>query len=157
MQIVSRKEAMALGLARYAGSPCRFGHNAERYTNNGYCVECSKAGRARYREKNRKLLAAKAAAYKAANKGQLAVKKSAYRVANKEQIAAYRDKTGERRREADRDRWERKKKGRQLLESIKPKLAKVVSAPVKFGTGFHETMERRREIERAYREKKNAL
>ena len=41
MKIVSRREAMSLGLKRYyTGIPCSHGHVSERYTNMTRCVEC---------------------------------------------------------------------------------------------------------------------
>lgn len=46
MQIISRHEALALGLSRYSdGKPCRHGHQSERYASNGVCVACSEAHR----------------------------------------------------------------------------------------------------------------
>ena len=43
MNIISRKEAKAQGLARYfTGKPCKNGHIAERLTA-GHCVECHRA------------------------------------------------------------------------------------------------------------------
>lgn len=50
-QIISRKEAKALGLKRYfTGAPCKRGHIVERFLN-ARCVECNKfrpANRFRY-------------------------------------------------------------------------------------------------------------
>jgi hypothetical protein len=41
--VISRQEAEEAGLGRYfTGEPCRHGHVAERYTQNGICVQCSK-------------------------------------------------------------------------------------------------------------------
>lgn len=46
-EIISRKEARALGLKRYfTGKPCSRGHYRERTTSTGNCLECS---RGRYR------------------------------------------------------------------------------------------------------------
>ena len=43
MDIVTRKQAQAQGLARYfTGQPCKHGHTAERHTKNWTCCECSK-------------------------------------------------------------------------------------------------------------------
>lgn len=36
----SRSEALAMGRPRYVGHVCKRGHNGERYTNDGNCVEC---------------------------------------------------------------------------------------------------------------------
>ena len=38
------KEARLLGIPRYfTGTPCKRGHLAERYANNGHCIECDNA------------------------------------------------------------------------------------------------------------------
>lgn len=40
--IITRDEALALGLGRYfTGEPCKHGHVAERYTKRRQCVECN--------------------------------------------------------------------------------------------------------------------
>src|SRR5436305_910499 len=41
MQIVTLKEAKALGLTRYyTGVVCKYGHDSERMVSNHRCVEC---------------------------------------------------------------------------------------------------------------------
>jgi len=41
MGIISRHQAITLNLKRfYSGQPCKHGHNCERYTLNGGCVDC---------------------------------------------------------------------------------------------------------------------
>lgn len=43
MNQVSRAEARSLGMKRFfSGNPCPKGHNSERLTSNGTCIECSK-------------------------------------------------------------------------------------------------------------------
>jgi hypothetical protein len=43
MNITSRKDALAQGLARYfTGKPCKHGHTGERHTVNGLCVQCNR-------------------------------------------------------------------------------------------------------------------
>jgi hypothetical protein len=38
---ITRADAEAFGLKRfYTGQPCQWGHDAERYTCDGGCVEC---------------------------------------------------------------------------------------------------------------------
>ena len=54
----SRNAAIELGARRYFdGKPCPHGHVAERYTLNGYCVDCqrqrNREDRARARERMR--------------------------------------------------------------------------------------------------------
>ena len=42
-EIISRKSALAAGATHYfTGKPCKRGHVAERYPNNGECVVCAK-------------------------------------------------------------------------------------------------------------------
>lgn len=41
MQIISKSEAVILGLKKYfTGKPCKQGHISEKYTNKSTCVEC---------------------------------------------------------------------------------------------------------------------
>jgi hypothetical protein len=41
MEIISRNEALLAGKSRYfTGVPCRNGHIAERYVNQGQCIGC---------------------------------------------------------------------------------------------------------------------
>ncbi len=43
MEIISRKEAQALGLKRYfTGKPCKRGHVAPRFVSTSMCVECGR-------------------------------------------------------------------------------------------------------------------
>lgn len=42
MKISTRREAAEAGLKRfYTGKPCKFGHDAERFTTTGGCVKCN--------------------------------------------------------------------------------------------------------------------
>ncbi len=44
MDIITRKEAKARGLTRYfTGEPCKHGHAAERYTQDGNCAVCKRS------------------------------------------------------------------------------------------------------------------
>ena len=68
--MVSRKEAMEAGLERYfTGKPCKSGHIAERYVNDGHCLCCNA-------EKNKK--------YRQDNKEKVAEQKKKYYIDNKE-------------------------------------------------------------------------
>lgn len=41
MQIILKKQAVALGLKKYfTGKPCKQGHISERYVSGGACIEC---------------------------------------------------------------------------------------------------------------------
>lgn len=47
----NRKEAVALGLKRYfLGTPCKWGHVAERFTKDGGCMTCSVERQKSHRE-----------------------------------------------------------------------------------------------------------
>lgn len=56
-----RAAAAAAGQRRYTtGKPCPAGHNGERYTLNGYCVQCQRNANACNRERLRGLLQGRA-------------------------------------------------------------------------------------------------
>jgi hypothetical protein len=40
MKFISRSEAKTNGLLRFYTAPCRKGHDSERYTSNGACIQC---------------------------------------------------------------------------------------------------------------------
>jgi hypothetical protein len=51
--VLSRSEAAESGLSRfYTATPCRAGHQSERYVSNRQCVACN-AAKARHREQLR--------------------------------------------------------------------------------------------------------
>lgn len=53
MNIMTRKEARALGLRNYfTGKPCPKGHVTERNTGNGHCKECRSQLMQRWRREN---------------------------------------------------------------------------------------------------------
>ncbi|RZN40418.1 hypothetical protein FEK48_13285 [Escherichia sp. E2593] len=42
MEIITRNDAAKSGLKRYyTGKVCKHGHQSERWTYNGHCVECT--------------------------------------------------------------------------------------------------------------------
>ena len=52
-EIITRKEAKALGLKRYyTGEKCAYDHIDERYINTGVCIQCSRDNTKRYRQQN---------------------------------------------------------------------------------------------------------
>ena len=60
MEIISREQAIELGLKRYfAGKPCKWGHMGERDTFSGRCALCAAAKAAAYRAANLRSLKAK--------------------------------------------------------------------------------------------------
>jgi hypothetical protein len=101
-QIITRTEAMALGLIRYFTSkPCKRGHIAERYVLRSKCIECNRErARVRYaansekiNEQNRAYYAAnwekitkQQQTYYAANSKKISERKRTYYVANLEKI-----------------------------------------------------------------------
>lgn len=53
-EIITRKEALALGLKRYfTGRPCKHFHVEERVVSNNSCVACKRINYNEWREKNR--------------------------------------------------------------------------------------------------------
>lgn len=51
MRIMKRSEALRQGLPKYrTGRPCKHGHDSERYTLSGVCVQCVADQKSRERE-----------------------------------------------------------------------------------------------------------
>ena len=52
MELITRKEAKALGLKNYfTGEPCKHGHIDQRKVVSGQCIECKRIGTRLWREK----------------------------------------------------------------------------------------------------------
>lgn len=52
-EIITRKEAIELGLDRYyTGKPCKNGHMSERYTKTSACIECLKTNSLNWQKVN---------------------------------------------------------------------------------------------------------
>ena len=84
MKKLSRKEAKAQGSYLYfTGNPCKYGHVAERYTNNAMCSVCAKKYSAEQEESSE----SKKARYEANRDDYLANKKRYYQE-NRESIRA---------------------------------------------------------------------
>lgn len=117
MEIISRKEALALGLTKFfTGEPCQHGHIAERDVKRYVCCECNRvrassyyadnkdyvlarnaekkeerqAYNAAYQAINKEALLTKRREYNIKNKDKLTKKQREYREKNKEKIAAYK-------------------------------------------------------------------
>jgi hypothetical protein len=97
--IISRDEAMALGLKHYfTGVPCKHGHITERNVRSGRCLECfreyqrgyQRARRAANPEKVRGREREAARKHRAADPEGYSSQQAAWRAANKEEIAAYK-------------------------------------------------------------------
>lgn len=57
MKIISRAEAKSRGSKTFfTGKPCKRGHQAERYSANGSCLECAAGACRRYYEENREAI-----------------------------------------------------------------------------------------------------
>ena len=51
MDLISRRNAMRLGMVRYyTGKPCVNGHVSERYVGSGACVACVRESAKEFRE-----------------------------------------------------------------------------------------------------------
>lgn len=71
--VVRRMDALERGLARYyTGKLCRHGHDSERYTVNGHCVECQSAYAKTDAVKRRQIR------YRKANKSKIAISYEAW-------------------------------------------------------------------------------
>ncbi len=84
---MNRKEAKLLGLKRYSdGCACPKGHQGERYTSTGNCVECQLAYKRAWAKANPETINALNREYKASNKGKA---KQFYSAAHKKHRAMY--------------------------------------------------------------------
>lgn len=117
--IITRKEAEALGIGRYfTGKPCKHGHICERYTKAKHCVKCdyeknkSNKGKIRrkkylslnsekvsrkfkeYWNKNAELLRAKKREYYKNNQERIKAQKRTYFQKNKDTIKKKRKENG---------------------------------------------------------------
>jgi hypothetical protein len=97
--IISRKDALALGLTRYfTGTPCKHGHVSERYTENSTCVQCNLARMARRYAEKPEFYAKKHKDYIKANPEKRQKYQADYLAANREKISAYQKEYGRARR-----------------------------------------------------------
>jgi 5-methylcytosine-specific restriction endonuclease McrA len=87
--IVSRKEALALGLPRYfTGKPCHLGHLSARQVSSCGCVECHKLSLARHKAKDPEGFKTRRRGYYAADPERAAEWTRAYRAKNLEKRRA---------------------------------------------------------------------
>jgi 5-methylcytosine-specific restriction endonuclease McrA len=145
MEVISRKEAKALGLKNYfTGKPCKYKHISLRYVSCGRCVECDSIYRdvnkdkisvqqKEYREVNRKTSLEYSRQYQQANKDRIAAKKKEYHYANRAEILS----KAKRYRESNKVSIALTKKTHYLANkeiylasSKKRKLAKYNSVPI---------------------------
>lgn len=84
-KIISRKEAIALGLVRFfTGKPCRHGHISERRAKKGVCVACDYARGKRWVASNKDR--ARALQREWANKNYDPIKRREWRQKNKDKL-----------------------------------------------------------------------
>ena len=89
MQIIICKEAKAQGLKRYfTGKPCKYGHIAERYCSDSYCVACNAARVKAHRRANREENLARQKAWYAANRDKHLARQKACYAADRERVLA---------------------------------------------------------------------
>ena len=89
IEIVTRREAMALGLKRYfTGKPCPHGHIAERFLSSGTCVTCVRERFDRWCKADPEKAAAKQRRWRAANLDHCRERDHAWEVANREKRRA---------------------------------------------------------------------
>jgi len=80
-EIISRKDALSLGLKRYfTGKQCKYGHSEERLTSNCFCVKCGKIKDELTREKRSHYFML----YRNKNKESISLKGTLYRTNNKD-------------------------------------------------------------------------
>jgi hypothetical protein len=113
-EIISRKEARALGLKRYfTGKPCCHGHVDERYVAAGLCAECSRQiVRLDYQKHRKKRLAAQIKNYIRTREKRAQYKRE------------YHVKHGEKSRAYDRERHRKVADLLAVLKSEAPELLK---------------------------------
>jgi hypothetical protein len=162
MEIISRAEAMALGLKRYfTGKQCPHGHTAERFVSTFACVDCLKTktkeygaspeGQARRLERdreNREHIQQRRKSWDSENRGKINARSKAWNQANPEKYKAIVKKsrlkkaTDERhiisKRMSDRLRWSLKsgkdgKSWRELVDYSVAELAQHLEKQFKPG------------------------
>lgn len=89
MQVISRKEAKALGLKKYfTGKPCKRGHITERGATNAACYECARTHARTWAKANPKKHCAAVHAWQKANPEKIRTAAHTYRKANLEKELA---------------------------------------------------------------------
>ena len=96
MEIISRVDAKEKWLNRfYTGVLCKHGHDSERYTNNGKCVECINISTKKHTIKNQTYINTRKHAWYERNKPRILLERKQYRKDNREILNAnakiYRD------------------------------------------------------------------
>jgi hypothetical protein len=105
MKIISRGEAVALGLKRYfTGKPCKRGHVVERMTSSKGCLLCKRAVTDRWNKQNPGRVNAANSRWAKANSQHLRLTRAAWRLANPEATKASGRKASKKWRDSNPDR-----------------------------------------------------
>jgi len=87
MKIVTRQEAIKLGLTRYfTGKPCKWGHVSERRTSPPVCVACDRESSRKWRAENKDIFREYLGERRANNKDRISQYSKEYRAGNKSRI-----------------------------------------------------------------------
>lgn len=134
MKIISKKDAISLGLKRYfTGKPCKRGHISERNTSKSTCLECK---RLHYR-KNKEYYSKKAKEYYLENKELISIKNKRnqarkdyqreYIEKNRESLLDKRRKYTEKNREKVRRQRRKYRKNSLVSEFVRNSLNRIFS------------------------------
>lgn len=152
MEIISRQEAIDRGLVRYfTGSPCKYGHIAERLVSNSGCIECqyeryrarynaspdaARSRSQRYRQNNREKVLASQKEYRARNKAKRAASWARYYDRNKAVLAEKNKAYRGRNRDAVLSRirqWSKRNQHRRTSLQQKRDASKMMAVPPWYG------------------------
>lgn len=90
MKIISRKEAVEMGLREYfTGKPCKYGHVCPRKVVQNRCVECTKLSKLEYYRENREVLIEKSRNIQVRNKEKRKEYMKRYANENREKLRSY--------------------------------------------------------------------
>lgn len=122
-EIISRKEAMALGLKRYfTGGACSHGHTAERYVSGRKCVTCGHAG-------FKKTRAASLDEYRRKERERRASRQARDPVSFREIQRRWEVKNIHRKREYNRRAGLKRTIAAQVLRSLGIKIEEMINVP----------------------------
>ena len=83
----SRAEAKRLGLPHFnTGKPCKYGHFADRRTENSDCVECNRGRRAEWERLDPEKAHASDAKYRASHQNEIKAERRRFRAAHLQQL-----------------------------------------------------------------------
>ena len=120
MKVVTRQEAIELGLTRYfTGKPCKWGHVSERITSCRHCITCRAIIGKKWRAVNKDRISERGKKWYANNKDRIGECKKKWRAVNKDRIGErgkkYYAENRDMRREYRREHYKNNKE--RVLES----------------------------------------